>query len=183
MDFSTWLTQWLARHPLREPTAPDRAGYIAEVMARVHTLTQPALHQSGAGPARRWLSWPGRLALAFATAAAGIVLVIGLRQAVGRQLAETITRESQMLAALDEEAFDQRLGGVESLAEELEAGDTIVLAEAEPSDDEAWVEQTLQVLDQLDDTLPDDRVDAPGTDESWLDELERLDQEELAARS
>lgn len=174
MDFSTWLTQWLARHPLREPDAHDHARYTAEVMTRIHTLTQPA---------RRWLPWPGRLALAFATATAGMILVIGLRQTVGRQLAETIARESQMLAALDEGAFDQRLGGVEPLAEELEAEDAIVLAEAEPGDDEAWFEQTLQVLDRFDDTHPDDRVEAPGMNELWLDELERLDQEELAATS
>ena len=73
---------------------------------------------------------------------------------------------------------------VEHLAKTLEQADTIVLAEA-PQSDDSWVAQTLQLLDQLDEELPNEPAagEATSNDNEWLDELQMLDENELAARS
>ena len=58
--------------------------------------------------------------------------------------------------------------------------DSALLAESPPSDD-AWIQQTMQLLDQLDQDAPSD--DAAGSasksDEDWLNELETLDEQDL----
>ena len=50
MDFTTWLTAWLDRHPLRAPDALDRARYTAQVMRRI--LDETPSHV----PAARWFA-------------------------------------------------------------------------------------------------------------------------------
>ena len=57
-----------------------------------------------------------------------------------------------------------------------------LLVESMPSDDEAWVDQTLRLLDQLDEEAPEDATGQP-SDDSWLEELEMLDESELAKGS
>ena len=55
-----------------------------------------------------------------------------------------------------------------------------VLAESPPDADQAWLEETLALLEELDEELPEGDVQ---DDESWLEELEMLDDAALAARS
>ena len=55
-----------------------------------------------------------------------------------------------------------------------------VLAESPPDADQAWLDETLALLEELDEEPPEDAVQ---DDESRLEELEMLDDAELAARS
>ena len=172
------LLSWLTRHPLKGPTGIDRAQYTAEVMAKVKALAQPA---PAPAPVRVWLPWP-RLALTLATVAAGVALVIGTRHYQTQQLAQQIASESQLLAALDEPEHEPLAADqVEAVADELETMDTLQLAESLPSDDE-WVEQTLQLLDELDEDVPENAASDASQDE-WLQELEQVDESDLAANS
>lgn len=191
MDFSTWLRSRLARYPLKEPPAFDRARYITEVMERVKALGEPT---PALRPAGRWWAWP-RLALATAAVAAALLVVARVQSpgpgpvpasmtgAPASPLAQEISDDAQVLAELDEPlplapgASDD----AEELAQELAAMDALLLAEAPPSDD-AWIEQTLTLLEQLEEDLPEGAADDPSGDE-WLDELQWLDEHDLAARS
>ena len=182
------LLSWLKRHPLNGPTGIDRAHYTAEVMAKVKALAQPV---PAPAPVRVWLPWPPayrpsgagrRLALTLATVAAGIAIVLGATRYQTSQLAQQITRESQLLAALDEPELEPlATDQVEAVADEMETMDTLQLAESLPSDDE-WVEQTFQLLDELDEAAPEDAASGASEDE-WLQELEQVDESELAANS
>jgi len=179
MDFATWLGRWLSSHPLKAPPAFDRAPYITEVMGRVKALGRPG---SSRWPAVHWLLWP-RLALA-ATAAAAALLMVGRVQPPARPLAEQLVDDAQLLAALEEPLWLAPAADgedVEGLAHELETMDTLLLAEAPPSD-EAWIEQTLQLLEALDEDPPEELSGEASSDE-WLDELQWLDERELAASS
>ena len=153
MDFLTWLDAWMHRHPLQQPPETHRARYTAEVMARVKALpTAPT-----PAPARpgQWLAWP-RLTLAVATGIAGFVL-----------LGTVVGRPPQQLA--------QPPPVSESPA------DALVLAES-PSSDDQWLEETLQLLEELDEELPADAA-SDGSEEEWLEELQLLDEGPLAASS
>lgn len=59
--------------------------------------------------------------------------------------------------------------------------DAAVLAES-PESDNAWIQETLQLLDQLEESVDED-ADNPASEEEWLQELETLDQADLAASS
>lgn len=144
MDLTTWLNQWLHRHPLKELPTEQRSRYTAEVMARVRRLAPPASKL-----VRRWLPWPGRTALTLASAVAGIAIAVAVSQTV-------------------------RAPG------RIPTPSVAVLAESPADEDQAWLEETLQLLDELEEELPED---AAPDDESWLEELEMLDEAELAARS
>lgn len=144
MDLTTWLTQWLHRHPLKAPPVEGRSRYTDEVMARVRRLA-PA----GPAPVRRWLPWPGRVVLAFASIAAGIAVTVAVSQAV---CVPGFTPPAAVA----------------------------VLAESPADDDQAWLEETLELLDDLEEDLPGDALQ---DDESWLEELEMLNDAELAASS
>lgn len=148
MDLVTWLTRWLRQHPLKGPSEEEHAHFTAEVMARVRALTPP---EPVRVPVRRALPWPGRAALALATAAAGIAVVMAIAPRTARQLAR-------------------------------EPRHPVVLAET-PTDDEAWMSETLALLDQLEEDVPDEALGDETLDEDWLEELELLDEEELAAKS
>ena len=142
-----WLTRWFSQHPLRRPPAWDRAQYTRQVMARVRRL-----EADRRAPARlpAWLPWP-RLALAAATAAAGLLLTIGaLRMSSGR------------------------------LAATGSAAGTYRLAESADADDR-WVEDTLLLLEQLDEEI--EAADEDLDDHDWLDELKQLDESEFSASS
>ena len=180
------LLSWLKRHPLKGPAGINRAQYTAEVMARVKELAQsasPARQSLSPGratpaPARVWLPWP-RLALTLATVAAGVSLVIGTTRYQTHQLAQQIARESQLLAALDEPELEPLTADqVEAVADELETMDALQLAASVPSDDQ-WVEQTLQLLDELDEDVPENAASSASEDE-WLQELEQVDESDLA---
>ena len=149
MDFATWLKTWLTRHPLKEPTTLDRADYTREVMARVK-----ALDQSAPSPARSWFPWP-RLALAVATAAAGLALVIW-----------TANRSTPQVAQEPSPA-------------------PLTLAESPASDDQ-WIQETVQLLEQLDENdgvSQDATGGASNSNKDWLNELEMLDESDVASSS
>lgn len=174
MDFATWWHTWLTRHPLKAPSTIDASRFTAEVMARVR-----ALRAMPAEPLRwRWsalLGWP-RLALATATLAAlGVAVTLGTLQWSQARIARAVTQDAQLLAALDE---------MPELSpdDDAELMDRMVLAEATPSDED-WLEQTIQMLEQVDEDDPSAASNEPSSEEDWLDELELLDETDLAASS
>ena len=184
MNFSTWLASWLARHPLQEPPHHNPAWYTAEVMQKVKAAERPARAPVTA-PIHVWLSWP-RLGLIAAVATSAVVLVTVSARRDSSQLAKAVLRDSQVLDAVDETSIEPVLNGdSETLAQELELHDTMMLAESEPSD-EQWIDQTMQLLDQLD---QDNAVDSTAndatnsSDDQLLNELRLFDDTELGIRS
>ena len=177
MDFTTWLRGWLARHPLKAPLNASQASYTTEVMQRLRALEAP-----NSMPARRWPAWP-RLALVSVAAAAVALLVVGRLHRPGGQLAGQLTADADLLTALGQPLLPEpgAAVGLEELAQELELADALVLAEAPPSDEE-WLEQTLQLLEALDEE-PSGSPSDPAIPDEWLDELEPLDESELGANS
>lgn len=169
MDFASWFDRWLNRHPLRSPDGADHARYTAQVMARIKAQEQPAR-----SPSPSWLAWPG---FALATVAAMGLLVFTATQRTSEQIATDVLSDLQVLAEVDEPMTDDTLEGV---AEELGTMDVLVLAEADQSDD-AWVEETLELLKQLDEEVPDTSSDTPTDDEEWLNELDAIDEYELSS--
>lgn len=134
----------------------DRERFTEHVMARVREAS--AEHRPGLQPARAWLAWP-RLGMALASSLAGILLVIGLQgRTTGPQSAQVASQQPSQ-----DEAPIGRL----------------VLAESSPSDDQ-WLEQTLELLEEFDDSSTDATA---GNEEDWLQELQMLDQEEISSSS
>jgi hypothetical protein len=186
MDFTTWLNTWLTRHPLKEPTHLNPADYTAQVMAKVNALTPPSVEAPVSSPIRLWRSWP-RLALVGASVATGVLLVLGRINRSQVQLvqeAQGIDRDAQLLTELGEPLPlpSEDAEGIEELAQELHANDTVMLAESTSSDDQ-WLEETLQLLDQLNEDLPATDAGESSDDEEWLNELQMLDEDELSSRS
>jgi len=64
------------------------------------------------------------------------------------------------------------------LAVELETLDALMFAEAQPSD-EAWVLESLLLLEALDEDAPD----ADAEEDAWLEDLQLLDELELSTTS
>lgn len=177
MDIPTWLKSWLAQHPLKE-TAIDREQYTQEVMARVRALSQPSSRPFS-------IRWP-RLALTFASAFAGLVIAMGVIRMSEPFLADQISGEVELLATLDSPQDDALADAdPQTLAEEMKFLDTLVLAQAAPQavpDDESWIEQTLKILDELDEEpSPADALES--SEDDWLHELQLLDENDLAATS
>ena len=149
MDFTTWLKTWLTQHPLKAPETLDRARYTAQVMRTItDEIPLPV-------PAARWFAWP-RLAMAFATTAAGVLIV----------LLGTAHRTDHRLAQLAPHAPPAR---------------ALMLAESTSSDEE-WIQETTRLLDQLDEDSSTDDANAT-SDEEWLKELHTLDEDDLGASS
>jgi hypothetical protein len=186
MAFSTWLTQWLKTHPLKAPSDAGRRAYTAQVMRRVTAV--PAAARSPLAVFARWLAAP-QPAFAFAAAAAGIAVAVWVAQAPSRELARAISRDDQWLTAAGETVqgageLPETPAEVTVLAEELATLDTMVLAEA-PESDETWLQETLQLLDQLEEETPADASgdSSSGGSEDWIQELQTLDESEFAAKS
>lgn len=191
MDFSAWLHSWLKRHPLKPLDHIDQSQYTAEVMSRIKAqpATQPAYRVRSAGV---WLPWP-RLALAVATAAAGAAIALTvfraqpLPQVADRStspaaLALMATEDAELLAELEEGTADFLIDNGDTLDRALETTDALMLlAEAPGQGDEQWLEETMQLLDQLDEDVSSD--DEEGSDDDWLDDLQLLDETDLAASS
>ncbi len=151
MDFMTWLTTWLAKHPLKAPSDAVQRRYTAEVMEQVR-----ALHAPVRAPRSSWLTWPS-FSLGAAVAAAAVLLVVG-------RMPHRILPGS--------------------------TSDTPLLLAESPATDEQWVEETMQVLEQLDDVAAHPGTsgtvdDAAGsaTGDSLLEELQLFDESELASSS
>lgn len=175
-DFLSWLTAWVTRHPLRNPPASAQASYAAEVMARI---SRSALR----APAAAWW-WRPRLVLAMGGAVAAVLIGLVMRDTPAQRLARHLDEELQQLARLDRQAAEALETAVvlspEGLEHELRAMDRMMLAEAdEVVDDEAWLDETLKLLDEL-----DEAPEAASDDEASGDviqELEWLDQQDLAS--
>ncbi len=150
MDFTTWLTTWLSRHPLQMPQEPDRARYTADVMTRIRALEPPA---ASPAPIRLWGAWP-RPVVAWASAAAGLLVLIGVLSVVsGRSM--RLARHGQQL----------------------------VLAESSPSED-AWLDETMALFELLDEEITAESAgESIETEEDWLQELQWLDEADLASSS
>ena len=154
MDFSDWFARWIARHPLKSPAEHTRADYTAEVMARVKA--EAPRHAAGT-PVHPWSLeriWPG---LAFAAAAAVALLVLRPHFATSPA------------------------GQAAQTTPEPVAARQIVLAESQ--EDESWLEETVQLLDELGEDATGELTGTTSDDEEWLQELETLDEDELASSS
>ena len=105
-------------------------------------------------PSRIWMPWP-RLAWTLATVAAGILIMMSVTHQAPRQLAQP-----------------------------PQPVETVVLAEspATASEDQ-WLDETLQLLDELDEDAASGESAGNGSDDEWMQELESLDEAELAANS
>ncbi|GEM_PF-6842130 len=157
MTFSEWLDRWGHRHPVKAP-APDPSAFTSQVMRRL----------ADAPAAEPWRL--PRLAWVTALAAAAVIVVLRLPTSPGR-LAAAIARDADVLAALGEPVEDD-------LSDEALAA--FLLAEAPADNDETWLAETMQLLEQLDESLPEgDSAD----DEEWLRELDMLEQSGPSAAS
>lgn len=192
MDFSTWLQSWLKRHP---PKAPPhhmaQQQYTADVMARIKADPMQQVYR--VRPVRSWLSWP-RLALTVATATAGALIALTVFRVTQPPqvaeaptppavLAQVVAQEAELLAELEEGKADLLIENGDTLDRALETTDTLLLlAEAPASqNDEQWLEETMQLLDQLDEGASSGSEE--GSDDDWLDDLQLLDETDLAASS
>jgi len=181
MDFMRWMEAWLKRHPLKEPPASVQARYTEQVMTRVQATHRGA--QKASYSLR--VFWP-RFALAM-TAAAAMLVLVRVTPRPSHSIAQSIAEETDLLAAVtlpeDEMSFAAELFSetdTDGLAEELRTMDLLVVAQDTRSD--GWVEETLQLLDQLEEDFPEEE-NGGSKDEDWLKELEMLDEADLSASS
>lgn len=179
MEFADWFKKWFARHPLKEPPRVERARYTAEVMAQVRSLSPSPVHQEEPRAAVFTLWWP-RLALGgLSVALMAALVVFAAASYTQSRLAKEVTQEAQVLAALNEPVISTA-SEAEEIVQEIQATDTIVLAEATQSDDQ-WLEETFQLLDQLDESKSHDANES--SDEDWLGDLQMLDDHEVTSSS
>ena len=179
------VQRWLARHPLKSPPAAFQADYAREVMRRIKLAEAPA-------PVYRWVPqrvWQPRFVFAMATIAACALVAVVMIPKRQAQLANTqMEREAIVLASMGDAASDVVPQSDEELADEVAMlDDLMTLAKNTPaSDDQAWIEQTLKVFEQLDNGAPLDDVlpdNAGASEEELLDELQQLDQTQGSATS
>ena len=163
MDMGTWLTRWLAHHPLKGLSEEERSRYVAEVMTRVKALQPfPVIR-----PAMGW-GWPRLTVPALATAV-GVALVVWFtvrqpapRVAVTSLPSSSSPQTSEVLPAPPAPVSEQ---GVR-------------LAAAIPSDEE-WIRQTLQLLEQVEEGDETSPLEGSDGEAEWIEELEWLDDQDL----
>ncbi len=184
MEFTAWLTQWFARHPLKAPAEEHSTQYTLEVMQQVKALARPV---PSPRPTMIWLTWP-RLGLATACTSLLVLLASVSLHVSTMYLARAAMKDAEVLEEFSEGVEEPlAVGEAETLTKELELHDAMVLAEAQPSD-EQWIEQNLQVLDQFDDpttheTTPHAGTDAGTSEEDLLNDLQLFDNAELPTTS
>ncbi len=183
MDVASWFRKWLARHPLKTPGGIDRSQYTEEVMAKVRALETP-----DAASALRWQgAWP-QWAFAATAVAAMLLLVVGVPGQAPLRLADRVDVEQdiQWLAAVEPSGADALIENEpEVIADDLAVIDAMILADASAaatSSDEQWVDQTLQLLQELDEGNIED-VSGTVEEEELLEELELLDDAAMTASS
>ena len=180
MDMTQWLRGWLSRHPLQEPAQSIRARYTADVMSKVRAAAGGQEPRS----ALHWLRWP-QVAFAAASAVAVGLVVVALTQSPlspSHRLVAEIDRDARLLAELNVPVVHVPMNSVEALSRELQDLDAIMLAESSGSEEDAWLDETLQLLRELDEDVPEDATGEPANDR-WLEELQILDETDLAASS
>jgi len=115
-----------------------------------------------------------------ASDAAGLAVVVLTNRSPIR-IAKEVEQSWQLLSEIGDPDPDEEFSPT-TLDEDVQLDDQLVLAETEPAlEDEAWIEQTLGLLEELDEDLPMNPDE--DTREEWFEELEWLDQAELAATS
>ena len=168
MDVKMGLPQWLARHPVRRPPEALQRGYTQDVMRRITLMEHPA-------PSVRWFTLP-RLMLGLGTAVAVVAVAVVL---IPRSPTELAQRPERMPPLVTGPLTPEELARNVS-QETVQPAEPVILAKAQsPSDDQAWIDQTLDLLDRLDSEEPIAAPHEPPSDETWLDELRWLDEAEL----
>ena len=153
MEFMSWLHHWLARHPMKTPTQEEQRRSTASVMERVRVIGP---HQHDVPAQARWSwAWP-RFAIAVAT----IALVVGIVR-VSQPLRRQLAQQPHQAAPTRPETKS---------------------AVPQTMTDDEWVDQTLKLLDQLDEEVVPD-ASTESEDEPWLKELELLDERDLSNAS
>lgn len=177
------LQRWLARHPLKNPPAGVQADYTREVMRRIRLAEAPA-------PVYRWAPqrvWRPRMVFAMATVAACALVAIVMIPGRQAQVARQVERDVTVLASLEDAVTDVVPPSDDEIAEELAMLDELMmLAQQTPAaDDEAWIEQTLKIFEQLDNGAPLDDLlpDSAESDEELLEQLEQLEHAQASATS
>jgi len=175
MDFADWIQDMLRRYPMkpRHVTLEERQAFTQGVMQRVRALEA----QSRPVTVRSW-AWNRALpGLAVSVAIASLIFSImwyqrpvmmtpGALQASSRDL-EVL----QAFNALDHKVMSDEL---ELLVDEAEDMQWMLLAEQDVSSNQERIEQTLEVLDAI------NELDLPAEeemDEFWLEELDWLEEE------
>jgi uncharacterized protein YqcC (DUF446 family) len=153
---------------LNEPPADAQRAYTEDVMRRIRSAPASSL-------VWRWLPRP-QVALAFGTALACVLAVVVVGNRAPGRMAHQVEREAQLLAELGE----LETLSTDDLDDEMQTVERLMLAQAGSEvDEEAWIDQTVELLggveEELDADLDDEAV------EEWLEELQSLDDEELAA--
>ena len=153
-----WLKTWLDRHPLKGPSTLDRAQFTAEVMAKIKAQLQPV--PTPAPPARRLLS-PGRPVRAWLP---------------WPRLAMTLATVATGVAVM----IGVTTSSTRQLTKDI-GRDFQLLATLGETDDQ-WVEETLQLLEVVDEDVSEETPADP-FDDQWLEELEWLDETQRPAGS
>lgn len=175
MSFSTWLSGWLSKHPVKTPPV-DAQDYTRQVMARIQEA--PAQR-----PAFSLAAFLPQLAVGALAAALAMAL---LRPSVQPGVSGLVA-QAGLLAALDD-AFPLEALDADDIGGLMEASDAIQLwtfaEDAAADSDQEWLEQTLGLLEQFDDpTSADASVDGGAAeDDDWLQELQMLDAVDLTAK-
>ena len=152
MDFPAWFRAWITRHPVNTPTEAQHASYTAQVMERVRALGPLGSPARQPAPAYRILWWP-RLAAIAATAAAVAFVV------------STAARAPHAPAPI-----------MATIPAAAPGSGYAVLAEDGAVNDEQWLEETLQLLQELDeDVAPASAEGGAEAEDEWLQDLELLD--------
>ena len=169
--FRSWLKDWLARHPVNLPPASLQASYAEEVLRRVRRASVPS-------PAR-WRLPRFQIAVAFGTAFAAGLAVVVLTNRSPIRIAKEVEQSWQLLSEIGDPDPDEEFSPT-TLDEDVQLDDQLVLAETEPAlEDEAWIDQTVKVLNAFEAEPDVESRDAQI--EEGLEELERLDEEDLAS--
>lgn len=177
MDVTMWVHHWLNRHSVKLPPMHDAAAFTQEVMQRVRTVAQS--REAASASAWRWNWWPQ---MGLALAAASVALVVLRPIASTDRIVKRILHDDALLSTLDDASAPAiETDSPEALAANLQMWDYLQLAQSPTSSDEAWIEQTLQVLDAVDESVskndsPESTPDS-STDDPWLEELDWLERQ------
>ena len=185
MDFSNWFKEWLARHPLREPPNLDQAGYTAEVMARVSKQSLSRSPQKACGLDFLWMMWLRIVLGSVSVALLSVIVVLSVSSYTHARLAKEVVNDMQVLAELGESVTPTEPEMDEGIRDP-QSEDALVLAESDKAvkTDDQWIEQTMQILDQLnEEDSKKGSVDGTPSEEDWINDMQMLDSNEFSSHS